>query len=140
MALTRSHEPLVGENLFESVQQKLRARRQSPPRRLVSENLLVGHTRCSRCGASMFVQRPGNPAKRHHWYYVCAIASLSHARGSRPSCRRRPRRRESRFLVRHLTARPIWNLATRMRVSPGGLENSSCQGTGSIFSIQQHGR
>jgi site-specific DNA recombinase len=67
-----THEPLVGENLFESVQQKLRARRQSPPRRLASENLLVGLARCGRCGASMFVQRPGNVAKRHYRYYACA--------------------------------------------------------------------
>jgi hypothetical protein len=62
----------VGEDLFESVQQKLRARRQSPPRRLASENLLVGLTRCGRCGASMFIQRPGNAGKRHYRYYVCA--------------------------------------------------------------------
>ncbi len=67
-----THEPLVGEDLFEAVQQKLRARRQSPPRRLASENLLVGLARCGRCGASMFVQRPGNAAKRHYRYYACA--------------------------------------------------------------------
>jgi hypothetical protein len=62
----------VGEDLFSAVQQKLHARRQSPPRRLASENLLVGLTRCGRCGASMFVQRPGNAAKRHYRYYACA--------------------------------------------------------------------
>lgn len=68
----RTHEPLVGEDLFSAVQQKLHARRQSPRRRLASENLLVGLTRCGRCGASMFVQRPGNAAKRHYRYYACA--------------------------------------------------------------------
>jgi site-specific DNA recombinase len=67
-----THEPLVGEDLFKAVQHKLRARRQAPPRRLTSENLLVGLTRCGRCGASMFVQRPGNTGKRHYRYYVCA--------------------------------------------------------------------
>ena len=66
------HEPLVGENLFESVQQKLQARRRAPPRRLASENLLVGLARCARCGASMFIQRPGNAPKRHYRYYACA--------------------------------------------------------------------
>ncbi|MGH7564739.1 MAG: recombinase zinc beta ribbon domain-containing protein [Gemmatimonadota bacterium] len=67
-----THQPLVGEILFESVQEKLQARRQSPPRRLASENLLVGLTHCGRCGASMFVQRPGNAPKRHYRYYACA--------------------------------------------------------------------
>ncbi|MGH7556258.1 MAG: zinc ribbon domain-containing protein [Gemmatimonadota bacterium] len=61
----------MGEDLFEAVQHKLRAR-QTPPRRLASENLLVGLTRCGRCGASMFVQRPGNAAKCHYRYYACA--------------------------------------------------------------------
>jgi hypothetical protein len=64
--------PTVGEDLFESVQQKLRARRQSPPRRLASENLLVGLARCGRCGGSMFVQRPGNAHKQQYRYYACA--------------------------------------------------------------------
>ncbi|MGH7556790.1 MAG: recombinase zinc beta ribbon domain-containing protein [Gemmatimonadota bacterium] len=38
---------------------------------MASENLLVGLTRCG-CGASMFVQRPGNASKHDYRYYVRA--------------------------------------------------------------------
>gem|GEM_PF-153203 len=69
------HEAIIDKFTFDAVQQKLRENCNCPPRQVSSTHFLTGLIKCAKCGARMFVTRPGGKKKKYR-YYICANHQL----------------------------------------------------------------
>lgn len=57
------HEAIIDKFTFDTVQRKLKENCRYPSRQISSPHILTGLITCAKCGAKMFVQRPGGKKK-----------------------------------------------------------------------------